>query len=755
MRIKNFSILIFVLLICCIGAVSATEDNTIDNNLNEINTQDLISISNEESVSVEETASTENVLKSESTTHVVTNQNYKDYFDENNTLTDLVKDGDTLDLQGNFTSSEDEKFIMEINKQVNIISSTKDATFISTATDKISFNIVAGANYTNLSDIKFINTCVFVKGASHVTIDGITIIANEKGVGSGTGFASIHSNSYYTTVKNCYMENGGTGSSCLVLGKGGKYATFDNNVFNITGSSGNVLSSNIYVGTGDNPEFVNYTNNVINSQVAGSAFMYGITVCGQGNIIENNTLNNFKGNGIINQYGATSTKNIYRNNTITGGGSMAIGTYSIVENNKVQAVMTITEGCIATGNTVKGFTISGKHTTVKNNDINGTITISGTNTTFCDNNIEGTLSIAKAATNTLFQNNTMKGSMTVLSNNNTISGNLINTTGDYAIDLQTSENNTISNNVLVANGKFGNDAINGNESTNIILTNLGFKATISLVLPESINTKESFIIEVSVVDELKNPLNGKVVLQLNDGSQVSCDIVDGKGTINCVGSTPGSTMEFENTNLTNIEGYENVVLNAGSIKVNKLDSTIIAKYIVMTYNSNTACIVTLRDSEGNVIKNAKVNVIINGKTSILTTNSQGQIKITNSLVPKQYSVKISFAGNNANNKATKTVKITVKKATAKLTANSVTFKAKTKTKKYTVTLKNNAGKVMKNTKVTLKVNGKTYTATTNSKGQATFKITKLTKKGKYSAVISYAGNSYYNKLSKTVKITAK
>lgn len=73
MRIKNFSILIFVLLICCIGAVSATEDNTIDNNLNEINTQDLISISNEESVSVEETALTENVLKSESTTHVVTN----------------------------------------------------------------------------------------------------------------------------------------------------------------------------------------------------------------------------------------------------------------------------------------------------------------------------------------------------------------------------------------------------------------------------------------------------------------------------------------------------------------------------------------------------------------------------------------------------------------------------------------------------------------------------------------------------------
>ena len=58
-------------------------------------------------------------------------------------------------------------------------------------------------------------------------------------------------------------------------------------------------------------------------------------------------------------------------------------------------------------------------------------------------------------------------------------------------------------------------------------------------------------------------------------------------------------------------------------------------------------------------------------------------------------------------------------------------------------------------KITLNVNGKTYTAKTNSKGIATFKL-KLTKKGKYTAMISYEGQYLlYEKSTKSVKITIK
>jgi hypothetical protein len=112
------------------------------------------------------------------------------------------------------------------------------------------------------------------------------------------------------------------------------------------------------------------------------------------------------------------------------------------------------------------------------------------------------------------------------------------------------------------------------------------------------------------------------------------------------------------------------------------------------------------------------------------------------------------SGNSTNPDTDKkdTAKVT-KKAT-KITAKKKTFKAKTKVKKYAITLKSGK-KAVKKVKVTIKIGKKTYTAKTNAKGKATFKIKKLTKKGKYNAVIKFKGNSAYKASSKKVKITIK
>ena len=102
-----------------------------------------------------------------------------------------------------------------------------------------------------------------------------------------------------------------------------------------------------------------------------------------------------------------------------------------------------------------------------------------------------------------------------------------------------------------------------------------------------------------------------------------------------------------------------------------------------------------------------------------------------------------------------TVTVVVSKKDTQLSANAKSFKFEDKVKSYSVTLKDKNGNVLKNKKVSLKVNGATYTATTNSKGVATFKLAKLTKKGTYNAVISFAGDKDYNKISKSAKLTVK
>lgn len=172
-----------------------------------------------------------------------------------------------------------------------------------------------------------------------------------------------------------------------------------------------------------------------------------------------------------------------------------------------------------------------------------------------------------------------------------------------------------------------------------------------------------------------------------------------------------------------------------------------------TYYPDKILTISLKDlSTGQVMVNQKLKITFsNGKTASATTNMNG---VATYVVPFTGTVTAtaSYSGTGLTYSASN--KVVIKKATPKITGAKKTYKVKLKTKSYTATIKVN-NKVMKNTKLTLKVGGKTYSAKTNSKGQATFKINKLTKKGSFNAVISFAGNAYYNKASKTVKIITK
>ena len=150
-----------------------------------------------------------------------------------------------------------------------------------------------------------------------------------------------------------------------------------------------------------------------------------------------------------------------------------------------------------------------------------------------------------------------------------------------------------------------------------------------------------------------------------------------------------------------------------------------------------------------------LTVKINGKTYTKDLIN-GEASIT--LPDGTYNAVITYSGDSKYAGFTITKKVSVKKPVvkkaSKIVAKKKTFKAKTKIKKYTVTLK--SGKTpIKKVKLIIKIKKKTFKATTNSKGKATFKIKKLTKKGKYTATIKFQGNKNYKAATKKVKIVVK
>ena len=164
---------------------------------------------------------------------------------------------------------------------------------------------------------------------------------------------------------------------------------------------------------------------------------------------------------------------------------------------------------------------------------------------------------------------------------------------------------------------------------------------------------------------------------------------------------------------------------------------------------------TLVDCEGKGLANKSVQIGFLSVIYDLTTDENGQAKLQINLkYANTYTFAMCFLGDDYYKGDFAVVSIIVKKQKPGLTVPNKSYKASAKTKTLTATLKTASGKVLKDKKVTFKVNGKTYTAKTNSKGVASVKVS-LTKKKTYSCVVKFAGDSTYSAINKTSKVTIK
>ena len=201
-------------------------------------------------------------------------------------------------------------------------------------------------------------------------------------------------------------------------------------------------------------------------------------------------------------------------------------------------------------------------------------------------------------------------------------------------------------------------------------------------------------------------------------------------------------------------------------KNNHLKVIIIASDLTKVEGSSDQYIVKVLDENGKAVANKTVEFILNGVKSNVITDFDGVAKLDVNLAKGEYSVTAKFVGDAeyGSKSITNNVVVNAKpvnptpaptKLATKITAKKKTFKAKKKTKKYSITLKDSKGKAVSKVKVTLKVKGKTYKATTNAKGKATFKIKNLKKKGSYKGTVKFAGNSNYKASSAKAKIKVK
>ena len=528
---------------------------------------------------------------------------------------------------------------------------------------------------------------------------------------------------------------------------------FDDNVLDVNYTAVSGSYDTIY-----SVDFVDCDNAVIsNNNITSNGFtyIYGIIFNGNNFTIDSNKI--------------VSTGDYYANGIDVEG--LATG---VIKNNVIVANANTSSypiyGAMSNGNI---------YVDIINNEINGTaylvygIQLAGCEISIEDNNIttQGNYTIGIGSVidevyinnNTILSNASNEGNLTVwevlgsttqgiliASGDAKITNNNINTTGEFALNLGEST-------VLLKDNTLNSNSSNNTNSSGYVV-DLENETTLEIILSASDLTKvygDSIQFVVTALNQNNDSVVGRTIsLSVNGDTLESITDENGNAKFNLslnagkydIMTSFAGDIIYSSKNITNT-----ITVTKKPTVITAPSTTVLLTVIKSGYTYK----ITLKDNLGKVLSK-KLTIAFNGKLDSVTTGTNG-IAIYKLSVTKvgTYKLTVKFDGddNYVASSSVATIKLT--KQTTKLSAGKKTFKVKVKTKKYTVTLKDNKNKPIKGVKLTLKVKGKTYSAKTNAKGQAIFKITKLTKRGTYKAVIKFAGNNYYNVVSKTVKITVK
>ena len=172
------------------------------------------------------------------------------------------------------------------------------------------------------------------------------------------------------------------------------------------------------------------------------------------------------------------------------------------------------------------------------------------------------------------------------------------------------------------------------------------------------------------------------------------------------------------------------------------------------YGSDIEIDVIVRKDSRN-LDEGSVFILINNKTySANVVNGTAKIKIPNLDAGDYDNLKVIFNGSSKYANSFDVVSFSVLKLNTTVTVAAKTYVINYGGK-YSVTIKDENGKVLAGKTVTLTINGKEYKATSDANGVATFSLTKsmLKSSGVKTVIVKFAGDNNYVGSNATAKIT--
>lgn len=185
-------------------------------------------------------------------------------------------------------------------------------------------------------------------------------------------------------------------------------------------------------------------------------------------------------------------------------------------------------------------------------------------------------------------------------------------------------------------------------------------------------------------------------------------------------------------------------LNSGNVVLSSSSSScfFVSQDFVLNHKG-LPFVVKLVDNYGNPLDGETVVFSINGVNYNRIVDSEGYARLNINLNNGVYSISFAFNGNSfySSTSGSRTIKMISTMLTPIMSSNGL-VKYYGESVPFKVCLKDNNNQPMKNTDVSIIINGVTYTRTTNDDGFASLNINLLS--GKYPTVVKFSGNSYYN-----------